>query len=227
LIFVNNLRLDLDPGVRDYIVWMNVILVNVTKLPDSLAAPIAEYVTFRAGAEERNVWNQDTLGRARDAAFGKDGQAFKSWNLLRLIFHAMKTRDVTPLRVVETMANRELGTSDTLDVVPDAPPATDKPRREQPASGVPGAPTTTGPRFQSLARSSSGLQIQQVGPGVADVTPRSDVPAEPPLVAPITMDKLERIRELGELVRDGSIDRVRSIVRKGGPLGRLARELLR
>jgi hypothetical protein len=44
---------------------------------------------------------------------------------------------------------------------------------------------------------------------------------------PVTLDKLDKIRELGQMVEDGSIRRVRSIIRKGGALGRLARELLR
>ena len=93
------------------------------------------------------------------------------------------------------------------------------PELAAPSTGVTITPVNSG------GRSNTGLQLR-VGPGVQDVTPRSVVPAEPPLVAPITLDKLDKIRELGELARDGSIDRVRSIVRKGGPLGRLARELL-
>ena len=65
--------------------------------------------------------------------------------------------------------------------------------------------------LQGITRSSTGLPVAS--------------PAAPS--EPITLDKLDKIRELGQMVEDGSIRRVRSIIRKGGALGRLARELLR
>ena len=65
--------------------------------------------------------------------------------------------------------------------------------------------------LQGITRSSTGLPVAS-----------PSAPSEP-----ITTDKLDKIRELGQMVEDGSIRRVRTIIRKGGALGRLARELLR
>jgi len=105
-------------------------------------------------------------------------------------------------------------------------------------SGIPGAPTGAPPAGGGIMstwapggtdvtgpRSNTGLQLAP-GTGTAPAPEASERLAAP-VVAPITFDKLDKIRELAELVRDGSVHRVRSVVRQGGPLGRLARELLR
>jgi hypothetical protein len=62
--------------------------------------------------------------------------------------------------------------------------------------------------------------------GQDEVTIRP-VPQEPPIVAPSAIDKIDRIRELGELVRDGHLRRLQVVIRRGGPVARFARELLR
>jgi hypothetical protein len=98
-------------------------------------------------------------------------------------------------------------------------------------SGI--APPPTGGGFRATwapggttpaPRSNSGLELR---PGPDARTAAVPGAMVEPLVAPITFDKLEKIRELAEMVRDGSVRRVRTIVRQGGALGRLARELLR
>lgn len=106
LCFVNNLPHDIDPGIRVRNFYINAVVVNVTKLPNALLSPIADYVGFREKAEAAGIWNPENERRCMLAAFGTNGQAFKSWNLLRLIHGAMRKRDVIPVAALTEATKR-------------------------------------------------------------------------------------------------------------------------
>ncbi len=88
LAFVDNLMYDIGSGSHHYNVWLNVILVNVTYLPDELLIPLTTYVTLMAGKEKATGSSPNMEERAaiRSAAFGPNDEAFKRWNLLRLLY---------------------------------------------------------------------------------------------------------------------------------------------
>lgn len=114
LIFINNMALDLNPGRANYYVWINVVLVNTTKLPDAILQPLAEYIAFRTESEAvTGVIDRERELQILGAAFGgppygaSQGAAFKQWNILRLIYHGMSRSHRLPINALAEMSRRK------------------------------------------------------------------------------------------------------------------------
>lgn len=99
LVFVNNTRIDLQPGALEYNVWVHTVLVKATMLPDELLVPIATYLhlmneAMQASGSSRVLTPERQ--RITEAAFGPsrplvskagsgDPEAKKRWNILRYL----------------------------------------------------------------------------------------------------------------------------------------------
>ena len=97
LAFWNNVRFDINPGTTEYNIWQNGFYVNVAGLPNELLIPLATYIilwTEAAGVygTEASIPREE-LDNIRKAAFGENDEAFKKWNLLRLLYRSGNSSD--------------------------------------------------------------------------------------------------------------------------------------
>ncbi len=92
LIFVNNLMYDIQHGdVGHYNIWMNVILVRTTMLPNDLLVPLATLAQLRTSsmaATGSELISTEDQAKIDEAVWGPNGEALKKWNLLRFLISA-------------------------------------------------------------------------------------------------------------------------------------------